>query len=342
MIFFQKILGKLVKMSNWLLVFITLFLIGVSSVFIHLLEPETFPTIFEGFWWTMTTMTTVGYGDVSPTTTLGKIFAVCVVYVFGIGIIGIVIGKIIDSLGYLKKLKEEGKLNYKGENHFVVIGWSNTSKRTIEELIAQQRDVVLIDQLEKEPLTHEYFHFIHGDPTEHETLEKAKVEQADCVLVFAPNEVQTPTLADGQTLLIATSIESYGKKKNKNIYTIVEILKENHKESFKHVHVEEFILSQESVANLMFNASMNKGSSHLIFQLMSRNQKFGDYDLRFIPKKEHWKTYGDAYEQLKSMGILLIADGNDLGIVQKLNQPIRDNAQLYAISDKKTYEKFFK
>lgn len=45
---------------------------------VSLLEPERFETVGEGLWWAMTTITTVGYGDVVPSTGAGRIVGVAV------------------------------------------------------------------------------------------------------------------------------------------------------------------------------------------------------------------------------------------------------------------------
>ena len=41
----------------------------------HLVEPKTFPTVWLGMWWSLVTVTTVGYGDVVPVGTAGRIIA---------------------------------------------------------------------------------------------------------------------------------------------------------------------------------------------------------------------------------------------------------------------------
>ena len=58
------------------------------------LEPHTSPT--EGVYWAITTMTTVGYGDVSPTTTGGKALALVIMLV-GIGFVAILTGAIAQK-----------------------------------------------------------------------------------------------------------------------------------------------------------------------------------------------------------------------------------------------------
>ena len=59
-----------------LLIVIVWFLaIAIFGIVEHLVEPKTFSTIWLGMWWALVTVTTVGYGDVVPVSTAGRIIA---------------------------------------------------------------------------------------------------------------------------------------------------------------------------------------------------------------------------------------------------------------------------
>ncbi|MDF2857593.1 MAG: hypothetical protein K0Q87_3444 [Neobacillus sp.] len=304
------------------------------------IEPNTFDNSLHAIWWILTTMTTVGYGDVSPVTEAGRAWAMLVIYTIGIGLFGIVIGIIIDAVSQFKRNKEEGRMAFKGKNHFVIIGWTTKSKNTISELFLgeESTEIVLIDEFEKTPFEHERFHYIQGSPTDINILKMAKIEDSRAVLLFAAEGITNPDLTDGKTLLVASSIERYDEGTDKNIYTIAEILNERHVDNFKHVKVDEFILSNGSVSNLMAKSAQTKGASHLFTQLLS--QKDGDKgsDLWEVSLKPEWRTYGDAYESLKEKGAQLIADRSDLNILKKWNEPIPKEARLLVICDKHTYQ----
>ncbi len=61
--------------AAYLIVICWLFAVVVFGVVEHLVDPATFPTVWLGMWWALETVTTVGYGDVVPQQTAGKIIA---------------------------------------------------------------------------------------------------------------------------------------------------------------------------------------------------------------------------------------------------------------------------
>ena len=61
-----------------ILVYLMLVIVGFAvgfAILIRILDPHDFPTIGLALWWAVMTVTTVGYGDIVPTTTAGRIVA---------------------------------------------------------------------------------------------------------------------------------------------------------------------------------------------------------------------------------------------------------------------------
>jgi voltage-gated potassium channel len=310
----------------------TFFIVIFSSIVMRILEPETFPGWFDALWYVMTTVTTVGYGDFYPVTIAGRTYAIFI-FLIGIGIAGLAIGKLVEALGAHRKRKEEGRLNFKGKGHFVIIGWSEKAKYAISEIIEThpELDIVLIDQLNITPITHKNVHYIQGDPSSESVLLQANINDAQSVLVFSDDSIQDSALADGKTLLVVTSVE----RLNHHIHSTVEIKKEENIKNFRHAKVDEFVLSHETVSRMAVRSAFSRGITEIYTQLLS--YKEGE-NLFEVKKKGEWKTYKDAFEGLLKEGATLISDGSDLGINKKLNQPIREDARLYIICSKEVYE----
>ena len=63
---------------------------------------------FSGIWWSMSTLLTVGYGDIYPITTLGRIMAICIAYL-GVGAVAIPTG--IISAGFVEQYQRKSSLS---------------------------------------------------------------------------------------------------------------------------------------------------------------------------------------------------------------------------------------
>ena len=85
-------------------VFIILTLMLASSLFMYSVEheaqPENFRNALSGIWWSVSTMLTVGYGDIYPVTTLGRAMAIVITFL-GVGVVAIPTG--IISAGFVEQ-----------------------------------------------------------------------------------------------------------------------------------------------------------------------------------------------------------------------------------------------
>ncbi|KPB04524.1 potassium channel family protein [Bacillus sp. CHD6a] len=335
----QRFFKNVVKTNNFAIVFVSILVIAGSSFTMHLLEPDTFPTVFEGLWWTMTTVTTVGYGDVSPQTVAGKSFAMFL-FIFGIGLIGVLIGKVVNLFALYSKWKGEGKLNSKKTNHFIFVGWTDKTERAMGEILEdnQNAQIVLIDSKKTNPCELE-IDYVQGDASEDAVLLKANVLEAKSVTIFSDDMIEDASLSDGKTLLVASSVERLSKIHNRNIYTIVEIRKEKSIPNFSHANVDEFVISGETASRLLAKATMYHGSTHLFRQLTSRMHGDNIYEIAADPA---WITYRQAFHEILDKGATLLSNGKELDINRRLDEKIPSDAKLYIICDKNTYESKFK
>jgi len=95
-------------------IFVTFVLMILSSTLMYYIEhddqPEQFASIGDAFWWSIATLTTVGYGDVYPVTGLGKLLS-GVIALIGIGFValptGIISSAFIEKIQSDKKIKKE-------------------------------------------------------------------------------------------------------------------------------------------------------------------------------------------------------------------------------------------
>ena len=92
-------------------VFIILTLMLASSLCMYSLEheaqPEVFTNAFSGIWWSASTLLTVGYGDIYPVTTMGRVFSIIITFL-GVGMVAIPTG--IISAGFVEQYQQFKKL----------------------------------------------------------------------------------------------------------------------------------------------------------------------------------------------------------------------------------------
>lgn len=86
--------------------FIMLFLSSVGIYhFEHEAQPNSYRTIFDCLWWSVATLTTVGYGDIYPITVGGKIFTFCIL-LLGLGLIAVPASIMASSLAAIRRQED--------------------------------------------------------------------------------------------------------------------------------------------------------------------------------------------------------------------------------------------
>lgn len=68
-------------------------------------QPEKFSSVFHSLWWSVETLTTVGYGDIMPITVGGKIFTLFILLI-GLGIVSVPAGLVASALSKARSMEE--------------------------------------------------------------------------------------------------------------------------------------------------------------------------------------------------------------------------------------------
>ena len=139
---FNVIKSVLYEKRNQILssVFIILILMLAASLSMysaeHEAQPESFKNAFSGIWWSVSTLLTVGYGDIYPVTTAGKILAIFISFL-GVGAVAIPTG--IISAGFVEQYTEMQHGGERGDIHLQTViidmdsAWIGCTVREVEE-----------------------------------------------------------------------------------------------------------------------------------------------------------------------------------------------------------------
>lgn len=309
-----------------IIVLISIFGFGTIA---HVLEPASFPTIFDGIWWAVITASTVGYGDFVPETTAGKLAAILLILT-GAGFLS----SFFVSLAAAAVTKQndflEGKSVYKGSGHIVIIGWNERSKGIIHALCQQNTliSIALIDEsLEKNPLSNKNVHFIKGRPNQDEVLLKAGITKASKVIITADQD-KGELQADMHSIITLLAVKGL----NSFVPCIVEILTHEQIENAKRAGADEIIETNVITSFIMLQSisshDMVTSFLDLLNQMSDRKLVYQDVMTEEIEKD--YTTIG--IERLKNGMVLL---GIKRGGATILNPPrpfsIEKNDQLILI-----------
>ncbi len=175
--------------SSWLL----LWLCGEND----LIAPQDF------IYWILVTASTVGYGDLSPSTTAGKFVVAFYVIPFGLGLFGLAVGRLAAFVSTRWRKGVMGLKTLNLENHILVIGWNES--RTLHLIRLLQREdtsnsepseIVLCVRAEIEnPLPDEVNFVKVPSFSEHEEMQRACVEQAKSIIIDIQDDDVTMTTA---------------------------------------------------------------------------------------------------------------------------------------------------
>jgi voltage-gated potassium channel len=174
-------------------------------------------------WWWFVTSATVGYGDIVPHTTLGRIAGVVAI---AIGLFGYthIIGIILQIIKHKFEEEERGRGSVNFEDHVVICEYTAFADELIQEIKEQElfpnRKLVIVGSLVNRRPYSEHS-FIYGEPISPQALQRANIHKAGVIFVFSNNRFSDP---DTKTLHVVSRI----KRLNASAPLYVELHNENH------------------------------------------------------------------------------------------------------------------
>jgi voltage-gated potassium channel len=288
-------------------IFVRLVLLALLSIFvfgftIHLIEPKNFPTFFDGVWWAVVTISTVGYGDFSPISTLGRTIGILLILV-GTGFMTLYFAALSSATVTRQNSFLEGMSTYKGSQHVILVGWNERIRETLLQLqgINGKLPIVLIDgTLDKNPVSYTNVTFIKGNPTHDETLQRANITSAEMIIISA-DQSKNEVHADMATIL--TLITAKGL--NPPLYCIVEILTKKQIVNAKRAGAEEIIQTNKLASFVITNSIVSHGISDTLLVMLDN---LAGNKLEYIKASEvdSRQTYQACLNHLLGKNILLI------------------------------------
>ncbi len=272
---------------------------------------ENVRNLFDSLWYTIVTLTSVGYGDITPVSIFGRIIGITTM-LFGVIFVAAVTGKISSFLVDRQLRRGKGLLKLKSlQNHFIICGYRVDFEEIIDGIIESNQefdisDIVLINNTSSEYMEqfinnpkYKFINYIHGDFIDESVLLRANVKSAKRALILSDHSSNySPMEMDSRTIMAVITIN----KINRSIYTVAELLDEAFEKYLIMAHCDEIILSRQYERKLIVNASSGSGISHVVRDLLAieNNERIFIDDLPKSYIGISFKNAFDYYNKEKS------------------------------------------
>lgn len=263
-------------------------------------------TFGDALWYGIVTMTTVGYGDLTPTTAGGRLAAVLLM-IGGAGLLSGLTATFASILVTQRIREGRGLDTIHAKGHLVVCGWSQYADRVLDALGAagSASAVVLVNELPDEVVSDVLVHypslrFVRGDPASETTLERANAREAGGAIVLA--DPARGAASDERAALVTLTLKSL----RPDLHVTVEAIDLKSEPHLRRAGADEVITSGEFNAFLLSSATAAPGIPAVVRPLLSH----GANALRRvgIPEEDVGRTFGELARAMRERdGSLVIA-----------------------------------
>jgi voltage-gated potassium channel len=251
---------------------------GVTIVAVESEENEKLRTLADGFWWTIVTLTTVGFGDITPVTPVGRLVA-GVIMILGMFTLALFAGIVGSTLLTAVLTVREEQFRMSGiSGHVVICGYSANTHMLLDavlhEVDPEEREIVLFTPGDRPPGIPPEFAWVSGEPTKESELDKARLTHAHTVIVVASRS-EEPQLADARTILTVFTIRRYlgrsaaAATRQRPLRVIAEILEEENVEHARAAGADEVIETTRMGFSLLAHAVSVPGAATLLSHIVA-------------------------------------------------------------------------
>ena len=318
--------NKKVKLGLWILWVLIIYQILITAlVEVEKISPQsTLSDYKNAYWYSIVTLTTVGYGDLFPLTTHGRIIGgifVLLSMVFYATVIG-------GASNIIANIKENKKLGYEGtslSNHIVMIGWDDFGSLVADQLFGVGKKMGIItdnkttvDFIKDKYKTKDLF-VLFNDYKNIDLYKKINIELSS--MVFINQNSDTDKLVTALNL----------KKHYPTLRLSVVLDNSELKETFIAAGVEQIILQHEISSKLLASYIFEPDVADYAESIMSFAKSDDDFDIKqfkVVTKNPYLnKTYEEAFFNLKMKynGILIgISKNKEMGGRELIKNPAFD------------------
>jgi voltage-gated potassium channel len=290
-------------------------------------------SLWDGLWWAMVTIGTVGYGDRYPVSVAGRLVGLLLIF-SGVGLMSLLTAT-IASVFVERKIKEDkGLETVKVKDHIVICGWNQHTEEVLQGLTNsgsfEDVSIVLINELsidEMDSLKIKYnkyeLKFLRGDYIHEDVLLRANIKKARFALIMADlSGSHSRDRIDERTALAALTVKSVAPQAK----IIAELLDEANKPHLRRTNVDEIIVRGEHLGSLLANAIISPGLPRIFSSIMSLGEKDRLW-ITDIPKSYVGRTFKELSGYFREKQAIIIGVMRDKQDV-KLEDLLSDNTSI--------------
>ncbi len=257
-------------------------------------------SFWEGIWWAVVTVATVGYGDKVPLTPYGRIVGIALI-ITGFTLLSVFTG-LIASLFVEDRLKgAKGLKQLKTHGHIVICGWNNTAEALLKALVEKDEtelEICLITNQSQEffeSIESQYssirMRFVRGEATNEDVLKRASISTAAQVIILADQNLENHA-ADDRSIIVANSVHYLvGKKK-----VTVQLLNPENRNLLERVGISNIIIYDDLGGYLLANNISENCSLNIYSQLLKSSQT----QIQTCPIAQEFigRTFGEVFDKI--------------------------------------------
>jgi len=315
---------------------LTTVLIAFSSSGFMFFELQDKPDLSwaDAIWWSVVTMTTVGYGDLFPTTVGGRYLIGFPTMIFGISILGYLLSTVATFLIEARSKELKGMSDVALEDHLLIIHYPSEDRvvAVIEELAhddkTKDRPVVIIDEkLDELPgeLAARGVKFIKGDASKESTLEKANFRAATFAIILS-KDPNAPT-CDNDNLAAALTLEHL----HPEIFTVAECIEAERVPLMYKAGCDAVVCVTALATNFVVHELLDPGVQKFIDEGTNNRQGTQQF---YMVAVEGGGTFAQAKSTLESKGciVLGVESGDDVHLNPEAGLSIKGGDRVVCIA----------
>ena len=312
----QKQLG-----AGVLVTVIILSLIGNTLTFYFFdrtVRPEI--NIWDGFWYSVVSITTIGYGDISASTLGSRIGTAVFIILIGLATFTTAIGMIVDWIVDLRQKERTGMGRQPVRDHLVVVNFPSEARvrQIIDEFRGDSqhsgREIVLLtDQIVELPFKIDHVSFTRGWPLERDTYERANIGQARQAIVLSPG------YDDPRSDSMVASITFVLHNINPDLRVVAECLDPKHDVLFSHSNQLSLVYPLRMANNLLVQEAQDPGVTRLTHAITSNEIEGTLASTKVSSAPSTQARYAEVAKKLLDHGVNLVGFIRGDQVVVELN-----------------------